>query len=314
MHKLEENKMDQSLKKALKKAKRKQLIKISVITLVTIMVLTPIFFNIGDYFAGKNAQRLHDALFLTHAISQPNVQIDSQLKGQNAIFGGNIITNRSKDINGYIVPWSTLTSKYDWLFPHIDRNELTPGSYWSDVQFYEYDKQTKTKYATFYHPSIEKYHFVQNDLEAVAQMDNYVAEMAISFDRPYTFEEIEAKIPDNLNIVWLYMTSPIVDESQGPAGIDIYGFTPFLSDRSTLQEDYLGFKSNLEAYDPDGHNEGIQTFLKESKNQSFQEVGILGVMLTGQAKNFKALENQGFIRASSVGATAEMVPYIQPEK
>lgn len=306
--------MDQSLKIALKKAKRKQLLKISVITLVTVLLLAPIFLKVGDYFAGKNAERLHETLFLRHAISQPNIQIDSQVKSQNAIFGGNIITNRSKNINGYIVPWSILTSKYDWIFPHIDMNELTPGFYWSDAQFYEYDKQTKTKYATFYHPSIEKYYYIQNDLEAVAQMDNYVAEMAISFDRPYTIEEIKAKIPDNLNIVWLYMTSPIVDESKGPARMDIYGFTPLISEGSTLQEDYLNFKSDLEAYDPDGNNEGIQTFLKESKEQSFQEVGILGVMLTGQTKNFKALENQAFIRASSVGATAEMVPYIQPEK
>ena len=33
------------------------------------------------------------------------------------MFGGNIITNRSKNINGYVVQWSTLTSSYDWLDP-----------------------------------------------------------------------------------------------------------------------------------------------------------------------------------------------------
>ena len=43
------------------------------------------------------------------------------------MFGGNIISNRSKNINGYIVPWNTLTSSYGWIRINIDSNELTPG-------------------------------------------------------------------------------------------------------------------------------------------------------------------------------------------
>ncbi|MCB8815426.1 anti sigma factor C-terminal domain-containing protein [Desulfosporosinus shakirovi] len=46
----------------------------------------------------------------------------------------------------------------------------------------------------------------------------------------------------------------------------------------------------------------------------FDEAKILGVMLTGQTENFKALENQDFIRGASVGATAQIVPYIKPDK
>lgn len=302
--------MDQSLKKALNKAKRKQFFKIGIISLIVVLVLLPILFKTGDYFAGKNADRLHAALFLQHAISEPNTQINSQVKGQNAIFGGNIITNRSKNINGYVVQWSTLTSSYDWLFSHIDHNELVPGFYRSDSQFYEYDKQTKNKSATFYHPSIQKYYYVQNEIEDLTQMDNHVAEVAISFDKPYTFKEIQVKIPDNLNIVWLYMASPIADESKGPAGADVYGFGP----SESLDDAYKGFISDLETYDRRGDDETIQEFLATNKDKQFDEVEILGVMLTGQTQNFKALENQDYIRGSSVGATAEMLPYIKPEK
>lgn len=302
--------MADNLKKALKKAKRKQVLKITGITLITMVIFIPLFFKVGDYFAAKNASKLHDALDLQHALTQPNVQIDSQLKAQNAIFGGNIVTNRSKNINGYLVEWSTLTSRYDWLFTHIDTNELIPGSYWSDSQFYQYDKQTKTKSATFYHPLIKEYYAIPNELEAVAEMDNYVAEVAISFDRPYTFAEIESKIPDNLNIVWLYMISEITDESQGPSGLEIYGFAP----SSSPEDEYKMFLKDLEAYAEKGYDDAIHAFLKANQEKDFKDVEILGMMLTGQAKNFKALENQGFIRASSVGATAEMVPYIQPDK
>lgn len=278
-------------------------------TIIVILILLPILDKTGNYFAAKSSASLHEALSLHNAIAEPNIQIDSQMISHSSMFGGNIITNRSKNINGYVVQWSTLTSSYDWIGGQIDDNELKPGFYWSDANFYEYDKQTKNKVATFYHPSIKKYfRGVPNELEELLQMDNHVAEVAISFNQPYTFQEIEEKIPDNLNIVWLYMTSEIVDESKGPAGMPVYGYVPSASPRTA----YNAFINDLEQYGAD--DDMIQDFLNKNKNKSFDNVEILGVMLTGQAENFKALENQTFIRGASIGATAQIVPYIKPEK
>jgi hypothetical protein len=303
--------MDTSLKGALRKAKRKQLLKIVSISIIVVLILLPILYKTGNFFAAKSSTRLHDQLFLHNAIAEPNIQIDSQVTSNSSMFGGNIVTNRSKNINGYLVKWSTLTSSYDWLRSQIDYNELTPGFYWSDSEFYEYDKQTKNKVATFYHPSIEEYYDgVQNELGEITQLENHVAEVAISFDQPYTLQEIQAKIPDNLNIVWMYMTSQIVDESNGPAGISVYGFDP----SDSPEEAYTSFIDALEKYAENGINETIDKFLNSAKNKRFDEIKILGVMLTGQTQNFKALENQDFIRGASVGATAQMVPYIKPEK
>jgi len=86
---------------------------------------------------------------------------------------------------------------------------------------------------------------------------NYVAEVAISFDKPYTLQEIQTKIPDNLNIVWLYMTSHIADESKGPSGVSIYGFDPSSSPKDAYNE----FMDALEKYDASGRNETIQDCL-----------------------------------------------------
>ncbi|MFC0472342.1 sigma factor regulator N-terminal domain-containing protein [Halalkalibacter kiskunsagensis] len=303
--------MDTSLKDALKKAKRKQFLKIAIISTIVVLISLPIFYKTGNYFAAKSSTRLHEALFLNNAIAQPNIQIDSQVTSNRSMFGGNIVTNRSKNINGYLVQWSTLTSSYGWLRINIDHNELVPGLYWSDTEFYEYDKQTKNKVATFYHPSIQEYYDgVQNELGEISQMENHVAEVAISFDQSYTLQEIQTKIPDNLNIVWLYMASPIGDESNGPAGMPVYGFDPV----DSPEKAYYSFIAALENYDVQGYNETIQEFLNSNENKPFEEVEISGVMLTGQAQNFEALENQDFIRGASVGATAEKVPYIKPEK
>ena len=303
--------MDNSLNGALKKAKRKQLFKIIITSIIVVLILLPILYKTGNYFAAKSSTRLHEKLFLHNGIAEPNIQIDSQVTSSSSMFGGNIITNRSKNINGYLVQWSTLTSSYDWIRTNIDHNELIPGFHWSDTEFYEYDKQTKNKVATFYHPSIQKYYNgVQNELGEISQMENHVAEVAISFDQPYTFQEIQAKIPDNLNIVWLHMTSPIVDESDGPSGMPVYGFDP----SDSPKEAYSSFIDALEQYDANGDNETIQEFLTSNKNKPFDKVKIIGVMLTGQTKNFKTLEKQDIIRGASVGATAQIVPYIKPEK
>lgn len=303
--------MDKSLTGALKKAKRKQFLKIIITSIIVVLILLPVLYKTGNYFAAKSSTRLHDRLFLEHSISQPNIQIDSQVTSNRSTFGGNIVTNRSKNINGYLVQWSTLTSSYDWFSSDIDYNEIIPGFYWSDTEFYEYDKQTKKKVATFYHPSIKKYYDgVQNELSEISQMENHVAEVAISFDQPYTLEEIQAIIPNNLNIVWLYMTSPVVDESKGPSGLSVYGFDP----ADSPKESYKNFIEALKKYDAKGSNETIQKFLKLNKNKKFSEVKVLGVMLTGQTQDFNALENQDFIRGASVGATAQIVPYIKTDK
>jgi hypothetical protein len=303
--------MESSLKQALKKAKRKQALKIVIISIIVVLIALPTLYRVGNYFAAKSSTKLHDALFLHNEIAEPNIQIDSQVTSNSSMFGGNIVTNRSKNIDGYLVQWSTLTSSYDWIGSRIDTNELVPGFYFHGKESYEYDKQTKKKVATFYHPSIKKYSGdVPNDVGAISQMKNYVAEAAISFDKPYTLKEIQEKIPDNLNIVWLYMASPITDESKGPTGMPVYGFDP----SDSPKEAYSDFIKNLTKYNDDAENETIQKFLTTNKNKSFDEVKILGVMLTGQTQNFKALENKDFIRGASVGATAQIVPYIKPEK
>jgi Sigma factor regulator N-terminal/Sigma factor regulator C-terminal len=302
--------MDNSLKGALKKAKRKQLLIIVITSMIVVLILLPILYKTGNYFAAKSSRSLHEQLFLHNEIAEPNIKIDSQVTSNSSMFGGNIVTNRSKNINGYLVQWSTLTSSYDWFRIKIDHNELIPGFYWSDMEFYEYDKQTKNKVATFYHPSIQGYFDVQNEIGEISQMENHVAEVAISFDQPYTLQEIQTKIPDNLNIVWLYMTSQIADESKGPTGMPVYGFNP----TDSPKEAYTSFIHALEKYAENSGNETIQEFLKLNKSKQFDEVKILGVMLTGQTQNFKALETQKFIRGASVGATAPIVPYIKPEK
>lgn len=303
--------MDSSIQKALKKAKIKHWVTITIISIAVCVVLLFAFNRFGNYLSAQNTMQLHDNLFLQHSISQPNVNIDSQVTANSSMFGGNIITNRSKNINGYLIPWSTLTSSYSWFGASIDHNELIPGFHSSGNNYYEYDKQTKQKVATFYNPAIKEYYDgVQNQLEAVVQLENHVAEIAISFKEPLTMEQVRENIPENLNIAWLYMTSRIVDEAPGPSGLPVYGY----ADSELSKESFDGFIENLKKYDKRKSIEEIQKYIEENEKKPFKEVTVLGVMVTGRTENFNELLGKDFIRGASVGVTAPIVPYIQPTK
>lgn len=303
--------MDPSIQNALKKAKIKQWIIITLISMVVCIISLITFNRLGNYLSAQNTAALHHNLFLEHDISQPNVNIDSQVTANSSMFGGNIITNRSKNIDGYLVPWSTLTSSYSWFGASIDHNELIPGFHLNGSNSYEYDKQTKQKVATFYHPAIKKYYDgVQNQLEAIVQVKNHVAEVAISFKEPLTIEQVRQNIPKNLNIAWLYMMSRIVDEAPGPSGLPIYGY----ADSDLSKEAFDGFIDALKRYDNHQSIEEIQKFIEENENKPFNKVTVLGVMVTGRTENFNDLLGKDFIRGASVGVTAPIVPYIQPTK
>ncbi|PIC78466.1 hypothetical protein CSV74_02780 [Sporosarcina sp. P19] len=303
--------MDSSIQKALKKAKIKHWVTITIISIAVCVVLLFAFNRFGNYLSAQNTMQLHEVLFLQHSISQPNVGIDSQVTANSSMFGGNIITNRSKNIDGYLIPWSTLTSSYSWFGASIDHNELIPGFHSSGNNNYEYDKQTKQKVATFYHPAIKEYYDgVQNQLEDVVQLKNHVAEVAISFKEPLTMEQVRENIPQNLNIAWLYMTSEITDEALGPSGLPVYGYV----DSELSKESFDMFIENLKKYDERGSMEEIKKYIEENENKPFNEVTILGVMLTGRTESFNELLGKDFIRGASVGVTAPIVPYIQPTK
>ncbi|WP_313234702.1 sigma factor regulator N-terminal domain-containing protein [Sporosarcina ureae] len=303
--------MDSSIQKALKKAKIKHWVTITIISIAVCVILLFAFNRFGNYLSAQNTMQLHENLFLQHSISQPNVGIDSQVTANSSMFGGNIITNRSKNIDGYLIHWSTLTSSYSWFGASIDHNELIPGFHSSGNNNYEYDKQTKQKVATFYHPAIKEYYDgVQNQLEDVAQLKNHVAEVAISFKEPLTMEQVRENIPQNLNIAWLYMTSEITDEALGPSGLPVYGYV----DSELSKESFDMFIENLKKYDERGSMEEIKKYIEENENKPFNEVTILGVMLTGRTESFNELLGKNFIRGASVGVTAPIVPYIQPTK
>ncbi|MGG5333270.1 anti sigma factor C-terminal domain-containing protein [Enterococcus sp. AZ163] len=302
------------LNKSIQKAKRKNLVRIAGISILITLVSLGLLIVALDKIATNNYRKLDKALFNYQTIAAPNTQIDSQVIANSSFLGGDVVTNQSKNIDGYIVPWSSLRSKYTTWRNSIDYNELTNSWYHSDQNSYEYNRQTKQKVATFYHPSIKKYYDnVKNELPELKKMDNYVAEVAISFDRPYTYREVQEMLPENINVVWLYLFSEERDERVGPSGMPVYGFQ-LSNDAKNNSADKDNFFDSFDTHFASAGNKQAAAFIKENKDKKMDELPVLGVMVTGQTQNLTELENQSYIRGSSIGVTVPTVPYITPEK
>ncbi|MFS1030052.1 anti sigma factor C-terminal domain-containing protein [Enterococcus casseliflavus] len=306
------------LNRSIKKAKRKQIAMVSCVSIVIFLLMSGILFFIIDKVATKNYRELDQSLFTYQTIASPNTQIDSQGLSNNTFFGGEVVTNQSKNIDGYIVPWSSLRSKYNFFGSQMDYNEYIPSWYHSSKNSYEYNRQTKQKVATFYNPTIETYYDgVKNELEDLKSTDDFLAEVAISFDQPYRYSEVKEMFPENVNVVWLYLFSEERDESKGPAGMPTYGFQLSFDENNQMidaESDKAHFFSSFEEYISSMDNKEMTSFLQENENKQVDDIEVLGVMLTGQAKNLAELKDKSFVRGSSIGITVPIVPYITPEK
>lgn len=306
------------LNKSIKKAKRKQVAMASYISIIIFLTMSIILVFILDKVATNNYHELDQSLFAYQTIASPNTQIDSQVIANSSIFGGEVVTNQSKNIDGYMVPWSSLRSKYSILENEIDYNELLPSWYHSSKNSYEYNRQTKQKVATFYNPATENYYDgVKNELGDLKTIDDVLAEVAISFDQPYLYSEVKKMLPKNVNLVWLYLFSEERDESQGTAGMPVYGFQLSVDEKNRIfdaEADKDHFFSSFETYISPMNNKEMATFIQENQNKKVDDIEVLGIMVTGQAKNLASLKDKSFVRGSSIGVTVPIVPYITPEK
>ncbi|GGD03907.1 anti sigma factor C-terminal domain-containing protein [Enterococcus wangshanyuanii] len=306
------------LNKSIKKAKRKQLVMFSCISMIIFLIMSILLVITVDKVSTRNYHKLDKALFAYQTIASPNTQIDSQVISNSSIFGGEVVTNQSKNIDGYIVPWSSLRSKYSLFKQSIDYNELMPSWYHSSKNSYEYNRQTKQKVATFYNPKIEHYYDgVKNELDDIQAIEDSVAEVAISFDQPYTYNEVKKMFPENVNVVWLYLFSEESDESQGPSGMPVYGFQLNVDEKNRIidaEADKENFFRSFKTAVSSANSQEVTAFIDENQDKKLEDIKIRGVMVTGQVQNLANLKEASFIRGSSIGVTVPMVPYITPEK
>jgi hypothetical protein len=174
----------------------------------------------------------------------------------------------------------------------------------------------------FFLPDVS-YPKVLNEIPQLSDMDSRkLVELGISFDKPYSVEQIKELLPPDVHAVWywvdtysnkkLYLGSKMPDGSSvGPfpdTAQRVYGFGVRPDYEKVSENDFLtaiesGLSEKGKYY---SEYKRIYDYLRKGKAKpDAADVRILGVVVTGTAEHLKALQGQRYVRAAVLGAIVD---------
>jgi len=323
-----------------KKSRRKRLWKTVVISSFVSLVLLGLLGKGLVELASSNGRDLQKQYEVMSEIAYPNVDYDSLYHTQTSFFSGTLRSDRFKDLDGVKVAYPSYEGNYSLIGAF--RDPTAEGTYLSLSG--TYTRELRQKYPVFYNVNAKQTKSsdpAPQELVSVKEMPNQLVEIALTFDKPYTYKEIQQMIPSNLKINWYWIGSQSEDGENGMAlrtdpqttyGANSTLLNPYPSDGKKESEeakqeqqtflDYLK-KANKNLFPSvNGYNtyNDVESYLKKFGQLDIREaenrdqLTFSGIILTGKAENFSQLEGKEWIAASSIGASVSNQPYYQLDK
>lgn len=326
---------DKQFGKVIKRAKRKTWIRNILISLVaSIVAITLVQFGALQltYRAGDKALN-EEWLHMT--MTSPN-EYESGYKNQTGFLSGTLEFSSYKIVEGVPVPWGSRMAEYKvpgfLKFTGLSGNignvtVVDPDMKAKNYMYYRpYNASNGQRELMFYVPGVDYNGKIVNDLDLVGKMGvNKAVEMAISFDKDYSLDEVRAMLPGEVTPVWYWVDTfdnretfnfkPYKDERGETSyptpmtktfGVYGFGVRPDWEQvevKDFLQDLQFGLKQKgryTKEY------ERINNYLKKDKQQPDEsDVRLLGVVVTGTAEELQALRGQSYVRAAALGAVTE---------
>lgn len=319
--------MDEQTKK-MKKIIRKLKIKRVILTVVLILVCIPLvlvlIYKTTQTLAGKQSWKLMQAFNVRSEILSPNIQSSDNYLSSNSFWGGTVTSHRYKEIDGYRISWSTLSGNYDWNnYQENTMNSAGTDSKYTKKQIFGqaqvFDRTTQRKIPVFFNIK-HRYQSTKGfyQIKQIGQVKNSVAEVALTFTKPLTYQQIKKIMPRNIETNW-YWIGP---SNQGDAtsfsnnyiGLQSYNGSLKNNDFQILRKDirqHSNLLGNLEF-----QHFSMLKYAKwyEKKYPNLKQAKFSGIIISGQTKNLTQLESAKWIKYSSVGAVLSIKPYLKPNK
>lgn len=305
---------DEKLNKAIKKGKRKSLIKTVIISLVVLVVGA-----IGNVFLcmkmSDKANKNNDTWI---KLTVPNGYVS---RGRYTIgfLGGRVDYKISRRIGEVSVILEERSNSYG-IIPDLMITTYTgsgghksgewPKSFWENG----YRKMM------FFHPKVQ-YKEYKNDLKELEKLpDEKLIEVALSFDKPYKFHQVVDIIP-NSNISWYWVDTFSEDEIKNHKN-EVADYDPMASyireseilgvsvrhrefySSSDFKSDYSKFIDELRSINYEELSKKYMN-LKNKGMEDSQKVDILGVIVYGTKEELKPLIGNSKIKASSFGVITD---------
>lgn len=327
---------DHKLDQMLRKARRKSLFRTSTISLIIASLLLA---TIASFFLLHKREWSSQLSYELHnQISGPNVLVADRIF-YDWVFKGTSEIQTYKLLKGVPVPWERIVVESNWYTWWREEEPMLGSSTVQIVnpetnQINHYHPKSLKKVLQFYYPKI-KYPVMKNELNQLDKISsNKYVELGISFDRSYSFEEIQHILPKDVELAWCWVdTYQYTDES-------IKGHEQSMQDFAKthgLRADFSNSATNdvygFQVSDPEGRKRNEQTFIKDLEtlknyNKGYiryqqdaemvynalrgnktkvtkEDIRIIGAVVVGTPNQLKQLQNQKFVRAAVIGATVD---------
>ncbi|MDM5236285.1 hypothetical protein COE30_15580 [Bacillus cereus] len=324
---------DKQMKALMKKAKRKQFWRNLVISVVVTLVLIIGSISLLIYFNEKSKREMDQRVYLRKSVQGPNIIFNSHTKLSMGIASGTMMYSSYKNIQGQPVKWIDEIYEYSiWGYHQqnyngntiLDEENQNKKSEFAPVQ--DYNRQTMQREMRFYLPFVKYLNYV-NDLEGISELQNKVAEVALSFDKAYTAEEVVKMLPEGIRPVWFWVDTynekkadtytGLTDPETGAVlnaelSIDVFGFEGSYADKKEDEHEDIkgnsaGFIGSMKSLSENkgGYQEHFRTNYNEVKNFKPKDLPIYGVVVTGKTEDLQSLQGAPYIKAAVRGVTVE---------
>ncbi|UOQ92890.1 anti-sigma factor [Halobacillus shinanisalinarum] len=310
-----------SLQKAVKKAKWKQTIKFFVIgSLSTIIILYALFCG-GQYLLQKRIGD-HDKVLFSH-INGANVF----LNGGRYVYGFmNLSVVKHSTVKKHIGDREIIWNRKEIEIPIFgQKGVVNSGRFTEVISFSErfnrrvhYNNFNGEREVDFYYPQLE-YDYLPNELEIATSLDeNTLAEVALSFDQPYTLKELEDKMgSEHVNWIWVLTTTEKEFEKLSEPDQHYRPYTTLdgpSADGFQVHGDLTsGAKRFLEIVQRLSEEGSYQSAAKEIANGINQEsfpnsddIRVTGAVVSGTPEELEGFQDLEIVRASTIGATTDL--------
>ncbi|NRG61761.1 hypothetical protein HPA88_08155 [Streptococcus suis] len=316
---------------ATKKSKKKHLWKTVGLSILGLLLITGATLKTLQILTANNGEKIYQEHELLSQVSYPNIEYSTYYYKATSLFAGAVHADRHKDLAGVPVAFGDYEYHYDWLGTYLNFSQDGP-SYKGNIA---YDRQTWSKLPLFYNTDkVDTDDFARvpsQELSLVKDMSNQLVEVAITFDKKYSFGDLQTMLPQNLKKNWYWIGTASkkntadfrIDQLFGLDGevLQVYQPDPNLPKEAEIWNPLTPMKKMAEQYN---HYLGeyalvtdVKTFLDKfgktdfSKQESIDKLEFAGIILTGKAEDFAQLEGKDWIYASSIGASIPIQPYYQ---
>ena len=321
---------DKQMKSLMKRAKRKQFWRNFAISIIASILVIVGSCTLIVYLKQKNFNEMERRVFAEQTVKGPNIKFYSHRKLNMGLMSDSIMYSSYKNIAGQPVKWIDEIYEYDvWGYMSRSHNGNTyleegPSNQEGSDTRIDYNIQTMQREMRFYLPFM-KYENYVNDLKQIGSLKNKVAEVALSFDKAYTKDEIMGILPKNVQPVWFWVDTydekkadkyvGLIDSTGAVLNAEkptlVYGFTgSYAKKEEDMRMDFdRNSKGFIEAMktlaEDERHMNNAKDSYKEIQNTKPKDLPIYGVVVTGKTEDLQSLQGAPYIKAAVRGVTVE---------